>query len=231
MRGRRVRRGIAIFLVALLLGMAAWLEQKGFAELLRDKERLGRLIVDLGPWGPVAIVLIEVLQVLLAPIPGHLVGIAAGYLYGVFRGTLLCSLGLGIGSGLAAWLARQLGRPLVERLVGPELLGRIDAYARRRGPLIFFLIFLIPFLPDDLVCFIAGLSPLRISALVLFAVVGRLPGVIAASWIGAYARRLSWRELLPLGCAGLLLAVLFWRYQKPLERAMFRLLKRLGFQE
>ncbi len=213
-----------IVLLGIVLG--AWLG--GLGDLLGDRTVIERLVHRLGAWGPVVIVAAEIAQVLAAPVPGQVVGLAAGYLYGPLWGTLLCMVGLGLGTLLAAWLGRRLGRPLVERLAGAELLARVDGYVERRGALALFLIFLLPFLPDDLCCFIAGLTRLRLGEVLLLALVGRAPGVIASTLIGAQAQRLSWFQISIIGAASALLAVIFACYQAPLEEAMFRLLDRFG---
>jgi len=193
---------------------------------LRNRDLLQSILRQAGPWGPLLIILAEILQVLLAPIPGQVVGIVAGYLYGVFWGVLLCMVGLALGSLAAIWLARKLGRPLVEKLVGPQLLERIDRYVEKRGAWALFLICLLPFLPDDSVCLIAGLTRIRLAELLLIAVVGRLPGLVVSTLIGAQARDLTGPQLLAVVAASVLLALCFFLYQRQLEQFMFRLLDR-----
>jgi uncharacterized membrane protein YdjX (TVP38/TMEM64 family) len=227
MKGRTWRLVASLGLLALLLAAAVLLWRLGLEALWRDPELLTAWIARLGVWGPLGIILAEILQVALAPIPGQVVGLAAGYLYGPWRGAFFCLVGLALGTWIAAGLARQLGRPLVERWARPDLLARLDAYAQRRGAWALFLIFLLPFLPDDLCCLLAGLTPLRLGEIVLLALVGRAPGVIASTLLGAYARTLAWWQLLILGGVSLALALLFWRYQRPLEQRMFRLLDHL----
>ncbi len=228
MKGTRLQWILALVTLLVTVGIALLGWRTQFWKILGERESLVQWIRSLGTWGPIVIIIAEVLQVLLAPVPGQIVGLAAGYLYGVLWGTVYCSVGLALGSLLAMWLARQLGRPLVERLAGTELLKRVDGYAQRRGALAFFLIWLLPFLPDDLVCFIAGLTPLRIGELCVLALVGRLPGVVVSTLIGFQAEKLTLLQMGGIAFAGLLLALLFARYQKRLEQFMFRVLDRLA---
>lgn len=240
MKRTGLHRLVLFGLIALILagvGVAAWLvarySENGrlFAwrwwRVLEERDTLERALRDLGPWGPAFIVLAEVLQVVFAPVPGQVVGLVAGYLYGFWWGTLYCMIGLALGSLAAVWLARRLGRPLVRRLAGEEVLARIDDYAERRGALALLLIFLLPFLPDDLCCLAAGLTKLSILEVVLLAVVGRLPGLMMSTLLGAQAHRLTWPQVAVIALLGIALAVLFARYQDRLERAMFRLVDRL----
>ncbi|OGO06213.1 MAG: hypothetical protein A2Y73_08555 [Chloroflexi bacterium RBG_13_56_8] len=224
MKGQRLQITVFILVFGALSLASVLLWRAGMWGTFADPEALKEL---LGPWSPLVIVVAEILQVLLAPMPGQIIGIAAGYLYGVFWGTILSMIGLTLGTMIAIWLARRLGRPLLERIASPELLTRIDSYAQRRGSLTFFLIFLFPFLPDDVCCFLAGLTPLRMGELVLLAIVGRAPGIIVSTLIGARAQDLTWIQLALISGVGVILAVLFARNQEKLEGVMFRFLDRI----
>jgi uncharacterized membrane protein YdjX (TVP38/TMEM64 family) len=219
-------QALACLGLLLALGAAWFLGQRHLGEWLR-RERLEAWLAALGAWGPAGIVVAEVAQVLLAPVPGQVVGLAAGYLYGAWAGAALCMAGLMIGTLLAVWLARRLGRPFVEHLARPELVARLDAYVERRGALAFLVIFLLPFLPDDICCFLAGLTRLRIGLVLLAALIGRAPGVLVSTLLGAQAHALSWEQWAAIAAASLVLAALFYAYQDRLECAMFAVVDRL----
>lgn len=229
MMSPRTRLGLAVAGLILLAVLAFVLWRSSLGRIWLDPEVLEGLVDRVGPWGPLVVVAAEALQVILAPIPGQGVGLTAGYMYGTGLGMLLCTIGLLIGTYIAMWLSRVLGRPLVERFVSPERLARIDDYTERRGPLAFFIIFLLPFLPDDVTCLLAGLSPLPLHSLLLLALVGRSPGLYASVWLGSHAQGLSWRQLILLGVISLALGLLLALYGERLEKAMFRLLDRIDF--
>ncbi|MBO9371575.1 MAG: TVP38/TMEM64 family protein [Chloroflexi bacterium] len=189
---------------------------------LTDREAVQAWVLALGPWGPLGSILLNAAQVLLAPVPGQIFGLANGYLYGVLRGTFYSWLGVQLGSALAMGLGRWLGRPLVARLVGPARLERWDGLARQRGPTFFLLVFLLPLLPDDLACFVIGLSPLPIPYMLLLAGVGRLPGLIVASWVGANATRPPAEVWAGLVGGALVLTYLFGRYRERVENWLLR---------
>lgn len=189
---------------------------------LTDREAIQSWMAALGPWGPLGSIFLNAMQVLLAPVPGQIFGLVNGYLYGVARGTLYSWLGVQLGSALAMGIGRWLGRPLVARLVGAERLERWDHLARRRGPAFFLLVFLLPFLPDDLVCFVVGLSPLSIPYMLLLAGIGRLPGLMVASWVGANATHPPAEVWAGMIGGGLALTYLFGRYREHLENLLLR---------
>jgi uncharacterized membrane protein YdjX (TVP38/TMEM64 family) len=206
---------------------ALWGWREPLWAVLGNQVRVRDWLGKFGPWGPLVSVALNTVQVLLAPLPGQFIGMANGYLYGVWLGTLYSMAGLVGGTTLAMGLARRFGRQLVERLVDARRLARWDRLANRRGPLFFFLVFLFPFLPDDLVCFLIGLSPLSIPRMVVLATLGRLPGVFASCWVGAHAARLPWWAWLALGGGAVALAWLCWQYQARLETATLDLIHRL----
>ncbi|MGI5917724.1 MAG: TVP38/TMEM64 family protein, partial [Anaerolineae bacterium] len=195
--------------------------------LFVDRAAFEQFVRDLGAWGPAIIILAQVLQVVMAPIPGQVVGLAAGYLYGLFWGTVLSMIGLVIGTALAVWLTRTLGRPLVERLASPKTLARLDDYAERRGVAALLAIYLLPFLPDDVACFAAGLMPIPIRRILVVAVIGRSLGIIVSSWLGTLVHDLAWPHLVVMAVLALIGAVLVARYRERLEQIMFGILDRL----
>jgi uncharacterized membrane protein YdjX (TVP38/TMEM64 family) len=226
---RRTWVGIALLAVLVLVaGGAVWHWREPLWTLFGDQERVQAWVASFGPWGPLVTVALNVAQVLLAPVPGQFVGVVNGYLYGIWLGTLYSMAGLLLGTTLAMALGRWFGRPLVERLTQPQTLARWDRIAGRQGPLFFFLLFLFPFVPDDIACFLIGLSPLAIPRMVVLAALGRLPGVFVSCWLGAYATELPSWAWIPLGGGSAALAWAFWRYQPQLEAATVRLIRRLA---
>ena len=214
----------------LAIGAAFWIWREPLQTLVADRQVLQAWVRRLGPWGPVATIGLNVLQVILAPIPGQFVGVANGYLYGVVAGSLYSIIGLIIGTGIAMVLARRFGRPLVERLVPEREMARWDDLSGHQGPWFFFLVFLFPFVPDDVTSFLIGLSPLSIWRMLVLTTLGRLPGVFVSCWVGARASSLPWWAWIPLGGGAAALAWLFWHYQTELEDLVVGLIGRLTDQ-
>lgn len=228
--GRRPPRTASVVIAAALVavGVLVWLSWDQVFAFLGDRKGLQAWVDGLGPWGPAATIALNVLQVVVAPIPGQFVGVMNGYLYGVAAGTLYSMIGLAIGTSAAMALARHFGRPLVENLVPRDQLSRWDDISAEQGPWFFFLVFLFPFVPDDVTAFLIGLSPLSLARMLVLVTLGRLPGVFVSCWVGARANDLPLWAWIPLigGAGGL--AWLFWRYRERLEGWVVHRIQRLS---
>jgi uncharacterized membrane protein YdjX (TVP38/TMEM64 family) len=170
-------------------------------------------------------VALQVAQVLFAPIPGQLVGLLGGYLFGFWRGLALTTLGLALGTTIALTVARLLGLGLVRRVVPAAILGRFERLINESSLWDFFLIFLLPLFPDDAVCFIAGLTRLPIWQLVLVSIAGRMPWMAVLTYVGAHAEEeAAWTSIIlaAIVVAGLLI----WLFSDELEAWMQRLIHR-----
>jgi uncharacterized membrane protein YdjX (TVP38/TMEM64 family) len=152
---------------------------------LTDPAWLRARIAAFGAWAPVAFVALEALQVIVAPIPGQLLGGVAGYLFGGVLGTVYSMTGVLAGSLVALGLSRRYGRPYVEGVIRPEALDRWDAFLAEHGVPGLFVLFLLPTFPDDLLCFVAGLSEIRARTFVVLVVLGRGPSFVAAAYAGS----------------------------------------------
>ena len=177
---------IAVLVILILGGYVIWdVSQKGpMTQFFSDPEGMRAWIEEQGVFGPLAFMLLQFVQTVVAPIPGNVVGVLGGYLFGIW-GMLWSFIGSAAGFWVVFWLSRRFGRPLVEKIVSEEMLKKFDFVFGKRGPFLLFLIFLIPGLPDDVVCYIAGLTKIPIINLMVMVMVGRLPALVANNLIGS----------------------------------------------
>lgn len=159
--------------------------QSFVGQFFADPRSFRDLLLRKGASAPWFFVGVQVLQVLFAPIPGQAVALAGGFVFGFWKGWALTTLGLALGSLLAMLLARLLGERFVRRLVPDGVMKRFDSLLTKGGYTMFFMIFLLPALPDDAVCFIAGMTKLRLLPLSLVCLLGRAPGMAVLSLLGS----------------------------------------------
>ncbi|MGN7613957.1 TVP38/TMEM64 family protein [Magnetococcales bacterium HHB-1] len=150
-----------------------------------NKQSLKAFFEQYGAASQLVFLLVQLMQVLFAPIPGQLTGALGGFLFGFWQGLLLTMIGLTLGSWIAIYLSRLIGERWVRRFVPEKLLKQFDTLIAEGGVFNFFVIFLLPALPDDAICFMAGLTRLKIWHLVLACLLGRLPGMAVLTFIGS----------------------------------------------
>ncbi|WP_302081461.1 TVP38/TMEM64 family protein [Salinibaculum rarum] len=213
-RSRRVALAALVALLAVFLGSLFVLDQ--YAAWLTDPFVVRERIRSYGPLAPLAFMALQTAQVILAPIPGQVLGLASGFLFGALWGTVYSIVGATVGTYVAFTLARRLGRPYVEELVTDDALTTFDSFTDNEGPLALFLIFLVPGLPDDVICFLAGLTDMDIPKMVAISVVGRLPGYLAVNAAGAGLASRRTLEAVTLLVALAVLSAVAYRYRERL---------------
>jgi uncharacterized membrane protein YdjX (TVP38/TMEM64 family) len=139
-------------------------------------------ISSLGLWGDAAYVLLVVLQVVVALIPGEPVEILGGYAFGILRGTLLYLFGAFLGSIIVFFLVRKFGRAAAEIFFSKEKLESLKILQTSpKRTLIFTVIFTVPGTPKDLLAYFAGLTDMKLSVWMLIAAFGRIPSAITST--------------------------------------------------
>ena len=217
---------LAIFISVAVAGFVL-----GGAPLIRflaDQERVRAWIESFGVWGPLVLIAMIVVQTVLSISPVSLLAIAGAYVFGFWQGVLYAFIGLTIGSALCMILGRRFGRPLIDRLIDPRSMATFDRFTDKRGPLFFFIIFVMPWVPDDLACYAIGLSKLSLRLMIVLAAFGRMPSVIVQCWLVAYARELPPAVIVGVIAGGVLLALTFYRYHRQLEQFVIDLATRFN---
>lgn len=158
-------------------------EGEELRELLSEyKEMLGRF----GIWRYPVMVLVQILQMLLAIIPGGPLAILLGFMFGTIGGAIVGTIGNIIGTALIVWGVNKLGMAFVNKFVnskGFEKLKFLHDPVKRDGLL--FLLFLIPGTPKDLITFFAPFTKAKSSTIVIMATVGRIPALVLSTSMGA----------------------------------------------
>lgn len=150
----------------------------------------------LGAWGPLALIGIYAASTVLF-VPGSLLTLAAGALFGVLWGTVYAFIGATLGATLAFLVSRYLARGSVERrLRGDARFQRLDRAIGREGFRVAFLLRLSPVLPFVLLNYALGLTRIRFVHYFL-ASFGMLPGTLLYVYNGRLAG-----EVAALGAAG-----------------------------
>lgn len=215
-RANALRAVAVVAGVAVLSVLALWLVAPG----LTDPVAFRAFVLGYGPLAPAVFVLLQAGQVVVAPIPGQLTGVAAGYLFGALAGTAYSLAGIVLGSTVVFALSRRFGRPYVERVVAPDALARFDDLVDGSGRLGVLAVFVVPGLPDDAVCFVAGLTDIPLWQLVVIAAVGRLPTVFLMALVGAQVADARLLDAATVALAVVALSIVGYRFRDRLVGAL-----------
>lgn len=183
-----------------------------------DRQKLLAFIDSLGPAGFLGFIVLQILQVIAAPIPGEVTGFIGGYLYGPALGIFLSTVGLTIGSLAAFTLSRIFGRPFVEKFVKPETMAKYDYLLHHKGAFLVFLLFLIPGTPKDILCYILGLGHLTTKEFFVISTVGRFWGTVLLTLGGSYIHRHQYYRFFILLSIAIILVFLSMVYKDKLEK-------------
>ncbi|HKW95092.1 MAG TPA: VTT domain-containing protein [Methylomirabilota bacterium] len=153
--------------------------------LYHDQFFLKRTLRRWGILAPVVFMALQALQVIIAPIPGDLTGILGGYLFGEWLGLFYSTIGLAVGSITAFGVGRWVGSRYVRTLVSPATWEKLGFIVEAEGAILCFVIYLIPGLPKDVVCYLFGMSPMPLWVFALVSTLGRMPGTWVLSAQGA----------------------------------------------
>jgi uncharacterized membrane protein YdjX (TVP38/TMEM64 family) len=191
-RGRTLALvGFPLLLIALAVPVVIW--RRELWELFSSAQRLREWVSGWGAVAPLVFMALQALQVVVFVIPGEVPQIAAGYLFGVLLGTALSVAGILVGSAASFFLARLLGRPFVGALFPKAQVERIETLLATPGArIVFFLLFLIPGIPKDILCDVAGITPMGFPFFAAASTLGRLPGIIGSAIIGSAAAAERW---------------------------------------
>jgi uncharacterized membrane protein YdjX (TVP38/TMEM64 family) len=129
----------------------------------------------------------EILQIIVPILPGQVFQITAGYFFGVLAGLLYSVIGAAVGTTITYYLAHVLGHNAVRVFVKKEKLDRYLAMLNsKKAYIITFLIYLIPGMPKDLMCYAAGISEMKFKPFLLLSLCGRMFGMSMSLMIGAF---------------------------------------------
>ena len=191
-RRRALRRRVIIGLVAAtaITALLCWEYLPGLLAWLADPAAVRAFVSDHAFVSRLAMLGINIVQVLLAFLPGEPVELASGYAFGFWEGTALCLVASGLATSAIYWATRRWGWRLVGLFFERSLFDRFSWLKNaRRLELIMLIVFLIPGTPKDFLTYFAGLTNMRFLPVVLIATFGRIPSIvtstIAASAVGS----------------------------------------------
>lgn len=134
------------------------LQKTGFFTIVESSESLSKYLEETGIWMPILYIILQYLQVVILPIPSVVSTLAGVALFGAFKTVIYSLVGIILGSFTAFFIGRKLGYRAVVWIVGRDKLSLWRKKLKGKDNFFLTVMFLLPFFPDDILCFIAGLA-------------------------------------------------------------------------
>jgi len=192
---------LAVFLYVLI--------RLGFFEIIRDEQSFEDFLEKSGKWMAVLFVILQFLQVVILPIPSTVTVVAGAALFGPLVGSLLSLLGIVLGSLVAFLIGRYAGYRVVAWLVGKETLDKWLKKIEGKDKLLLSAMFILPVFPDDVLCFVAGISSMSLPLFLCVIVLSRIAAIFTTSYSVTIIPFDTWWGLLIWGILIALVVVLF----------------------
>ncbi len=197
-------------LLLLFVGLIAFITIRyagTITHLVKNPTKFRLWLDEYGALSVVIFILFQMLQVIVAAIPGEFIQIAGGYIYGTFWGTIYSSVGIVLGALVAFAVARFLGYSLLKNIVPSDQLKKFDFLINSpKAEITMFMLFLIPGIPKDTLTYIAGITPIKPNQFFLLFTIARFPSMWGASFIGS---NLQEQDYLPVIIVSVIATVLF----------------------
>ena len=212
--------------VVLLSGCVLGLHLSGFFESAGSSEGIKTYIEHSAPWSHLAFFFLQLVSTIVAPIPSNVTALAGGLLFGTLPAFLLTWAAVVLGSFIVFFLARALGQERVIRFVGRKLSGRYLEVIRRKRDIFLLLAFLFPFVPDDILCILAGLTEISRKRFLLLCLLARPWGLLVSCAVGGSVLDLPLWGMILLGAAGLAVFLLALIYGDRIENTLLNRFKK-----
>lgn len=189
-RGREMTRGdifkfgglIAFFALMVIVVILIWpyiheaFEPGGLSRVIDD-------VRNAGPLGLLILLAMQFMQIVVAFIPGEVVQMAAGMMYGPWLGAAVVLLGCIISSAFVFAVVHRLGAPFVRDMVPTKYLDKFNAFEESgKLSIVVFILFLIPAMPKDTFTYLVPLTNMRMRDFLVLSNVGRIPGIVISTY-------------------------------------------------
>ena len=212
---------LIVVVAAIIVGYVA-LRRSGRLEIFASKEAMREWVSGFGAWAPAAFFLVQMIQVIISPIPGSVTTLVGGALFGLWPAFGISTAAILAGSLLAFGLARAFGRPLVSRLVGPRITEKYLGAMTSRTRIALLLMFLLPFFPDDALSLIAGLTGISWMFFFVAILITRPWGLLFSSLVGSGFLTIPLWAWIPIGVASLAFVWAAIKWGPVIEQRLYR---------
>jgi len=167
-------------------------------DLTTNSTRVRETILSYGYFAPLMFMILQILQVIFAPVPGEATGILGGYLFGAWPSFIYSSIALAAGSALAFIIGHLFADAFRSRFSKTKVYRKFNHLVFKGDFVIPFILFLFPGFPKDSLSYLLGLSAMPFKIFIFIASIARMPGTLVLSFEGAQVYEGNYLQLLLL---------------------------------
>ena len=173
---------VVLSLIAVSLLVIYLLKISGLLDRIDSIEDLRNYVASFSYLAVIIYIAMNFLQVVALPIPGFIAVGTGVALFGPLKTSIYALTGILAGSFLAFFIGRVLGYKVVRWIVGKETLDKWLKSVKNKDKVVLTFMFLFPFFPDDVLCFVAGLSSMSWAYYSIMIVVCRIISVVLSAY-------------------------------------------------
>lgn len=169
----------------LIMGVLCLCLYQPMMKIFENPQVLRQQLQSYGIKGQFFLTAIMTLQVIFVFLPGEIVEVMAGYLYGPIYGLCLCLIGCAIGSILIFSFVKKWGQPFVERFISLEKIKQVHfLHNPEKRNILCFIVFFIPGTPKDILTYLIPLTDMKLSTFLIITTIARIPSIITSTIAG-----------------------------------------------
>ena len=173
-----------------------------------DEDKISAHFESFGVWGPIAIIIVMILQIFLVVFPSWLPMIVAVLAYGFWGGALISIAGVFCASTIAFYIGKWLGEEHLERIMGKSKNKKVEYWVSEYGFWTITIFRISPFLSNDAISIIAGMLSMKYRKFILATMAGIIPLSFAIAYFGRNTDKLK-NGLYWIGGAGILIYAIY----------------------
>lgn len=199
------KQKIKLLLIPLIIAAIVLMVQyySKIVLVFKDIESIKGIILGYGNYSFIIYIALQIVQIVVFFIPGDIMQISAGFIFGPIRGFLLSFLGICLGTSVVFFISRKLGKPFVNKIVSEKdtwIIHKLEKFKEhpmkdKKLKKIVFFTYLIPGIPKDILGYICGVSEIKYKDFIIYSSIARIPALFVSSFFGHKLSFDNWKLL------------------------------------
>jgi uncharacterized membrane protein YdjX (TVP38/TMEM64 family) len=180
----KIRRALCYQVGALVLAVVLAVVLSRFVPIVNFTEALQQRVMSWGAWAAICYPLLFALCNILL-LPGGILAVGGGFFFGLWWGFVIVFAGNAVATAVSFALSRSIARRwFQQKLSGNPTLRALGPTVERESWKIILLSQLHPLFPTSLLNYFYGLTRIRFASYMLWASIGRVPGIFLYAYLG-----------------------------------------------